>query len=56
MHSPTCHCRPCLIERHPHLAERITARIEAAKRGDKIEYRRGKPVVPKGCKNCHNAK
>lgn len=38
------------------LAARITARMEAAKQGKKIEYRRGKPVVSKGCKGCHNKK
>ena len=44
------------MERHPDLRDRIQARIDAARRGEKVAYRRGKPVVSKGCRNCHKKK
>jgi len=63
MHSNTCHCRYCLIERHPKLADKIKKRIVEIEKSPYIDiqvmapqYRRGKLVVSKGCKDCHSTK
>ena len=57
IHVDGCECVACQIARasggRASEAERYWAMVHAASKDQAREYRRGKPVVSKGCKGCH---
>jgi len=61
-HPEDCPCETCgnhraAYETHlQNLAKRQPTRIDKDDPGEMVEYRRGKRVVSKGCKNCHGKK
>lgn len=60
-HGLECPCEDCEFERQSMVAWRAKQSERKRTGGPqhdasvgRVEYRRGKPVVSKGCKDCHN--